>query len=253
MAIKSTYKKRESGSANFKAPAIGQPTAFRPTGKGWFNKYPNFPAKIGNANASLTNKATSPSNDELYKIWLFVNAVETGWKLAGETSQGQLGRIFYPRNLTQDQFTIEGICANQFEYDKLVTFVEHHHYSQMRPQGALAQSLDANTYPSIDFILFKPANGSTFDGFQPMHYSVVIEEIEAGAERFKNVVPYNLTCKVVFDYRQRPYHIEQDIKSRINRKRVFGAASSRATSTGNSESSSTVGANAYLTGQKKNG
>lgn len=253
MAIKSKYKMRESGSATLKAPAIGQPTAFRATGKGWFNRYPNFAANIGNANASMTNVATSRSNDDLYKIYLFVNAVQTGWKLAGETSQGQLGRIFYPRNLTQDEFAVEGICANQFEYDKLVAFVEHHHYSQMRPQGAVAQSLDANNYPSIDFLLFKPANAGTFDGFQPIHYSVVIEEIPAGAERFKNVVPYSLTCKVVYDYRQRPYHIEQDIKSRINRKRVFGAARNPSTSTGTTGSSSTVGANAYLTGQKKNG
>lgn len=257
MAISGVNKKKQqepgSSSASFTKPASGNHPPFRATGLGWFNKYPNFAANIANANASLTNRATSRSNDDLYKTWLFVNAVETGWKLAGETGQGQLGRVFYPRNMSQDQLAIEGIVASQFEYDKLVEFVQHHHFSQIRPQGAVAQSLDGNTYPSVDFALFKPANTHTFDGFQPLRYSVVIENIEAGHERFKNFPTYVLTCKVVYDYLGPRYEIQQAIRSRIRRQQIFGNASNPVPATDVGGNSSTVQANAYLNGQKKIG
>lgn len=233
MAINGVNKKKttESASASFRAPASGNPPPFRATGRGWFNKYPNFAANSHNANASMTNIATSKSNDDLYKIWLFVDAVQTGWKLAGETAQGQLGRIFYPRNLTQDQFSIEGTCANQFEFDKIAQFVQHHHYSQMQPQGLVAQSLDGNSYPAVDFALFKPAASGTFDGFTPLKYAVVIEDFQAGHERFKNVPTYQITCKVVYDYLAPRYKIQQDIKSRIKRQQVFGNATNPKPST----------------------
>lgn len=238
MAISGVNKKKAafavSSSASFSTPASGDAPPFRATGRGWFNKQPGLAASSKNANASVTNLATSRSNDNLYKTWLFVNAVQTGWKLAGETGQGQLGRVFYPRNLTQDQFTIEGICASQFEYDKIVEFVQHHHYSQMRPQGLVAQSLDGNSYPAVDFVLFKPAGTQAFDGHAPMHYSVIIENMEAGAERFKNFPEFVLTCKVVNDYHGQNYTIQQNIKSRISRTRVFGAALNPSPSTGNS-------------------
>lgn len=257
MAVNGVNKKKkqfaESSSASFIAPASGNPPAFRATGRGWFNKYPGFAANSANANGSLTNRATSRSNDDLYKVWLFIDAIQTGWKLAGETSQGQLGRIIYPRNLTQDQVSIEGTCASQFEYDKIVQFVEHHHFSQVRPQGVVAQSLDGNSYPAVDFALFKPANTSTFDGFQPLRYSLIIEDIEAGHERFKNFPAYVLTCKVVYDYLESPYHIQQDIRHAISRTRVFGKATSPSPTTGGGGTSSTVGANAYTNGQKKTG
>ena len=243
MAINGVNKKKartESSSASFTAPASGNPPPFRATGLGWFNRYPGFAANANNANASLTNRATSVSNDDLYKCWLFVNAIQTGWKLSGETGQAQLGRVFYPRNLTQDQLSIEGIVASQYEFDKLVEFVQHHHFSQMRPQGVVAQSLDGNTYPSVDFALFKPANSMTFDGFQPIRYSVVIEDMDAGHERFKNFPTYIMTCKVVYDYLQPQYQIQQDIKSSITRKQIFGKADNPSPATTSTGSSSAV-------------
>lgn len=215
-----------SASPQFNAPASGQPSPFSPTGKGLQNKYPDFPATAQNANASITNLATSRSNDDLYKLWLFVDAVETGWSLAGEHGQGQLGRVFYPRNMSQDVFSVEGSCANQYEYDRIVHFVEHHHFSQMRPQGAKAQSLDANNYPSVDFMLFKPPMTSTYNGFDPLYFSVVIQSINAGHERFQHFPSFVLTCKVVYDYLEPKYQIQQDITARITRQTVFGTATS---------------------------
>lgn len=232
MAINSRKKNfQESSSPEFSAPASGNPSPFKPTGKGFFNQYPDFEATAGNSNAYLQNKATSKSNGYLYKIYLFVDAVETSWTLSGETGQGQLGRVFYPRNMTQGDFTIEGMVANQFEYDKLVHFVEHHHYSQMKPQGGLANSLDANNYPSVDFMLATPPMSHAFAAFDPLYYSIVIKNIAAGHERFLNFPSYTLTCKVVYDYLERPYQIQQPITSTITRQTVFGDASSPAPAT----------------------
>ena len=238
MAIKSAYKQQESKSPMFNKPASGNPSPFEATGAGFFNKGKNFAAGKHNANASLTNRATSQSNDKLFKIWLFVNAVQTGWKLAGETAQGQLGRIFYPRNLSQDQFTIEGTVASQFEFDTLARFVESHHQSQIVPQGLIAQSLDGNSYPSLDFMLFKPANSTTFDGFAPLFYSVVIEEFAAGHERFIHAPDYVLTCKVVYDYLAPRYTIQQKIQDRTTIKQVYGDVTSPTPSTNSGYSQS---------------
>lgn len=238
MAIKPNKNQiKQSSSPEFNKPGSGDPPPFRATGKGWFNRYPDFAASVKNANASLTNRATSQSNDELYKIYLFVNTIETGWKVSGETGQGPTSRVFYPRNLTQDELVIQGLTASQYEYDKIVQFVEHHHYSQIKPQGLIAQSYDGNSYPSVDFSLFKPANSQTFDAYTPLRYSIVILNIEAGHERFLNYPTYNLTCKVVYDYLGSQYQIQQDITERINRKQVFGKASnpSPATSTSSSK------------------
>lgn len=236
MAIKSNKNQvKQSSSPSFNKPGTGDPPPFRATGKGWFNRYPDFAANAMNANASLTNRATSPSNTEFYKIYLFVNSIETGWKVAGETGQGPVSRVFYPRNLTQDELVIQGLVASQYEYDRIVQFVEHHHYSQIKPQGKIAQTYDGNSYPSVDFALFKPTN-SKIDTYTPMRYSIVVLNIEAGHERFLNYPTYNLTCKVVYDYLGPRYEIQQDITSRINRRQIFGAASNPSPATGTSSS-----------------
>lgn len=215
-------KQKVSASPQFNAPASGNISPFKPTGLGYFNKYPDFAAAVGNANASITNLATSQSNDYLYKLWLFVDAFETSWSLSGETSQGQLSRIFYPRNMTQGQVQIEGSVANQYEYDRLVHFVEHHHYSQMRPQGAIANTLDGNQYPSVDFMLFKPGNKQTFNAFSPVYYSLLILNIEAGHERFVNFPTYTLTCKVTYDYLEDRF---KDTRTEdFTQQAIFGAS-----------------------------
>lgn len=201
-----------------------QPPAFRATGKGFFNRLPDFTATEHNANGAITNRATPQRDDGLYKLYLFVNAIQTGWSLAGETAQGQFGRVFYPRNLSQDEFVIEGICANQYEHDKIVRFVEHHHNTQFSSRASVAQSLDGNdNYPGVDFMLFKPVN-SALNVFAPMKYQVVITDMAAGAEKFKYAREYTLQCKVIYDYLQRPFHLEDDINKRVTRQQVFGAA-----------------------------
>lgn len=229
MAINGVNKKKAatkvSASSTFNKPASSNPPAFVATGKGLANKLPDYPATALNANASIVNQATSKSNDDLYKMYLFVNAVETEWNLAGETGQGQMGRVFYPRNLTQGIVTIEGAVANQYEYDRLTRFIAHHHYSQMSPQGAVAQSLDGNNYPGVIFTMFKPSNQKTFDGFQPLRYLLAITQMQAGHQQFQFFPTFSLTCTVLYDYLETKAKLEQDIKATIQMKAVFGDAS----------------------------
>lgn len=245
MAIQGVNAKKKAAGLVASRQSIGvigtshaQPSPFRATGRGFFNRLPDFAANAKNSNASLTNVATSPSNNDFYKIWLFVNAIQTGWTLAGEHAQGQMGRVFYPRNIAQDELSIEGIVANQHEFDRIVQFVEHHHHSQFAPQGHYAQSLDGNgNYPGIRFVLFKPEAGKTFDSFKPIYYSMVITDIEAGAERFKNYPTYVLTCKVTYDHLQNNEEVSQALAQATQIRNIFGTASNPTLSTGSTPSS----------------
>lgn len=241
MPINGINKKRQQaimqGADNNAVGVYGtvhsQPPAFRATGKGFANRLPNFPATARNSNASIINRATPAKNNGLYKLYLFVDAIQTGWALSGETGQGQFGRVFYPRNLSQDELLIEGTAANQYEYDRLVRFVEHHHNTQFSSKLAVAQSLDGNDiYPGVDFSLYKPVN-SALSTFSPLKYSVVITDMAAGAERFKFARPFSLQCKVTYDYLSKHYHLEDGIRTIITRQQVFGSAADPAPRTGN--------------------
>lgn len=243
MAISGVNKKRAdaiSQEANADKPVIGQahaqPPAFRATGRGLANRLPDFPATAANANGSLVNRATPPKNGDLHKLYLFVDAIQTGFALAGETGQAQLGRVFYPRNLSQDELVIEGTVANQYEYDRLVRFVEHHHSTQFSSKLAVSQSLDGNDlYRGVDFKLFKPVN-SHLSVFKPLKFGVVITDMAAGAERYKFARTFSLQCKVTYDYLSKAYHLEQGINTLVTRQRVFGSATDPSPTTGTTSS-----------------
>lgn len=229
MAISSTYKKNTAKVIGVKH---GQTPAFRAQGQGWFNKLPHFPATAANANAAMTNRAAA-DNSPSRKIYLFVNSVQTGWSLSGSTGQGAMGRVFYPRNLTQDEFVVEGIVANQYEYDRIVQFVEFHHRTQMLPQTAVPQNLTGDSfYSGVEFLLFKPQGQHSLDMFKPLRYLTVITDIAAGHERFKNFPIYSLQCKVLYDYLGTNIEVDQQINKIVSRQQIFGNAANPPASTG---------------------
>lgn len=203
-------------------PKGGQPPAFRATGMGYFNKLPRFPADEKIANAYLINKAVGP-NDTNRKIYLFVDATETGWQVSGSTTQTQGSRSFYPRNLSQDQLIIQGTVANQYEFDRLAVFVRHHQHSQF---STFAMSIDTTdqhgNYPACDFALFRPQMDQALNTHAPLHYGLVIENMEVGHERFKNFPTYELVCKVTYDYLEDKNDLDQAIGWATSVKDVFG-------------------------------
>lgn len=208
----------------------GQPPPFRATGLGWFNKLPTFPADALIANGMLTNMAL-PKNNKHHRIYLFVNAIETGWALSGQTSQAQASRSFYPHNLAQDQLAIEGAVANQYEFDRISEFVQAHHLSQFNA-NALTGTIDQQFYPgSLRFALFRPQVDSALNFHKPLLYDVVIENAPAGHKRFMNFPTYTLTCKVVYDHLEdsKP-EVENSLRWASTLKDVFGDAKNPKTS-----------------------
>jgi hypothetical protein len=190
-----------------------------------YNILPDFPATERNANASLHNRAVFDNNPQ-HKLYLFVDSVSTGWRVAGETTQTHDSRTFYPRNLTQDDVTISGTVANNYEYDRLVRFVEHHQNSILG-----AEDFRGNYFAAVDFRLFKPANANTIyhtnsesgeGSGSRMFYTIAILGISAGAERFKNAPTYTLRCKVLHDHLRGRSELDQAIDRTITYKEIFG-------------------------------
>lgn len=221
MAI-NTNKRGVFGNLAFTDKPHGQPNTFTPkkVGMNGYNTLPDFPATERNANASLHNRAVFDNNPQ-HKLYLFVDNVSTGWKVAGETTQTHDSRTFYPRNLTQDDVVITGTVANNYEYDKLVRFVEHHQNSILG-----AEDFRGNYFAAVDFQLFKPANANTIyhtsTGGSKMFYTIAILSIEAGAERFKNAPTYTLRCKVLHDHLRGRSELDQAIDRTITYKEIFG-------------------------------
>lgn len=214
--------------APFRKPLSAQPPPFRATGRGWFNKLPNFPALSTNANASLTNLVTTLK--DFRSLYLFVNAVETGWTLAGETSQSQTSRAFYPRNLSQDELTIEGVVASQYDYDLLVRWVQFHHHNLFGPAAMNGQiTLPGDIqFPGVIFQLFQSQN-TKISTHPFMRYMVVIESVQAGHQQGQMAgLPFELTCKVVYDYLGKPIDLQQQLAKLANISAVFGDVSNPA-------------------------
>lgn len=201
---------------------VGQPPPFRPTGQGWFNTVPNFPANELIANGVLVNHGLQPTH-KYYKIYLFVNSTETGWNLTGQTTQAQTSRNFYPRNMTQDDLVVTGAVANQYEYDRLVAFVQSSQHSNFSAL-AFTGTQDPRNYPGrTSFKLFRPQKDAALDVFKPLFYDLVITNITAGHKRFMNFPTWQLTCKVVNDHLDgNNTDYETDLNYQISIKDVYG-------------------------------
>lgn len=193
------------------AAAANQPPAFRATGRGLQNDSPRFFANSSNANGIFTNLSANPSQYDLYKLYAFVHEVETGWSLSGNYGQGNFAKTFYPQNLQQDDISVIGQCPSQFEYDKLVSFVEHSHRTILSSQLESSKSwIDFKLLPHTDPPIRQPlqAGQTRRKIHHGMHYGVVITTVEAGHERFNHQPLFRLTCKVLNDYVQPQYEVD---------------------------------------------
>lgn len=231
------------------------PDVFRPTRKGLGVTTPNQPATSQNANAFLRNNGAAPNDPaDIRKIYLWVDAITTGWNLSGDLSQVSGSRSFYPKNLTQTPITITGHVANQYEYDRLVRFVERAHFTSLN--GGKPFNLNWNGF--VDFLLYRPSGGHSFDylpdnlsfglgspvsGLQKatpfmsengqgggstitgttINLGVVIENIKAGHERFIWAPAFTLQCKVIDDRTDSNRHnLYHDMMRAIGVTTIFG-------------------------------
>ena len=195
---------------------------FRATGKGLAVDHRFRPDQF-TANASLTARLSDGSAGQ--KFYLFVDRVSTAWSLSGETAQARQSRSFYPRNLSQADFLIEGICPSQAEYDRLVEFVQAHHLRITDVGDNPTIDDTPNQTSSVSFMMGKPRDPGAAGGFDQarrgrpgtyrhapsIFWDVAVTSIAAGHERFKFQPAFSLTCKVLDDRLQSNKEIEYDI------------------------------------------
>jgi hypothetical protein len=226
--------------------SIDQKPPFRATGRGFAVDVPDhFKAGQFNSNASLAADVRGSSSPE--KIYLFVNRVSTGWSLSGEHGQTRQSRAFYPRNLSQGDFLIEGIAASQTEFDRLVEFVLGHHMRIVGPDHDQVES--ANQTRSARFMMgtpgayadskqgpevgrfystdtgtrrfASPGHPRTYRHAPPIYWDVAITGMAAGHERFKFFPTFQLTCKVLNDHLQSDSDVEFSIMNAVDYAQIF--------------------------------
>ncbi len=221
MAIRSRY----TTPSQSQTPATSV-SSFSATGLGLNVNKPDFAADASNANGSLTQTGfKAPAGRSwLEKIYLFVDSIESGYNLAGVTGQAHTSRSFYPHSLSQDSLIIKGQMTNQFEYDKLVEFVQNHHPFILKNTTELITKGDQFDPVQVRKVVFRlfPREGNTYHHLVPVTLDVVIERMDAGHERFMFAPAFTLTCKVVWDYLD-PQDVQTAIHALGNISTVYGA------------------------------
>lgn len=195
------------------------PQPFKPTGQGLGVRRPHVHPTEGNANATLYNYGVA-KNAPVYlaRTRLWVENIESAFKVSGQYGQAHSSKTWYPKNFFQDVLTITGWVPNQYQYDNLVRFVMHSHHT------ALQSSAD-NYFNYVDFKLYRPQNTDrSFYHVPPggVHYGLIITDIDAGHERFQFAKQFILTCKVTNDFRDNQKNLYQSIEDKIDYVQIWG-------------------------------
>jgi len=242
-----TFNDETNRTPYYKSGSVDQKPPFRATGLGFAVDLPtNFKAGQFNSNASLAADVRAPDGStHLEKVHLFVYRVSTAWTLTGEHGQTRQSRAFYPRNLTQGDFLIEGITASQTEFDKLVEFSQAHHLRIVGQDDARVES--PNQTRSARFMMgvagrytdqraevgrsyttdtgtrrfASPGRPRTYRHAPPIYWDVAITSVPAGHERFKFFPMFQLTCKVLNDHLQSDSDVEFSIMNEVDYVQIF--------------------------------
>jgi len=142
----------------------------------------------------------------MYKKYIFVHDVQRTFSISGDHGQSVYARTWYPKNFQETEMSIGIQVANQYEYDKLVEFVQNHHRTILAYGAHNDSKIGADDF-GVEFMLFKALMKPGSNDRQvvpPMHLLVVVTDIQAGHERFVNAPTATLTCRVLNDFRQLP-------------------------------------------------
>lgn len=142
---------------------------------------------IETANGYLENRITN----EKLPLWIYDFSAD--FSATGMEAQSRLRKEFYPRFFTQPRYVIKGQTPNQYEYQRLGTFIR---------KGMLAQvtstSGTGNAFFEA-FVLRVEGRGvdyrprTTKGGHAGWTLEGYIEEAPAGGERFKFAPEYEFT------------------------------------------------------------
>lgn len=196
---------------------------FRPTGKGWRVTTPDFAATKNTANASLVNYgAAAHTATALVKAYLFVDSVDTSYTVSGQYAQAHDAKTWYPMNYYQNPVTISGWVANQNDYDNLVRFVHHSHYTALK-----GNEFSNNWFHFLDFRLFRPLANPKHTFYHipkgGLHLGLIITDFDGGHDRFEFAKEFQFTCKVTQDFRDPQQNsIYSSIAPTIDLTQIFG-------------------------------
>lgn len=65
-------------------------------------------------------------NHDQERVYMWVNAIESDFAMAGQTAQSKKRREFFPHNFTQPSLTISGQTPNQYQHARLAEFIRQH-------------------------------------------------------------------------------------------------------------------------------
>lgn len=204
------------------AKHIQNPPGFRATGQGYYNKLPDYAANATTGNGLFINYGLNPTNKN-YQIYTFVTGITTGWSIAGDYGQSASARTFYPKNLSQDAITIEGIVANQYEYDRLTEFmiahqtraVDVHNPKDTDPTRALEFRMRPFRVPAgrdkKGNIVYRYINRGLPDGDNGIKVQGYVLNWAAGHTRFVNAPRWTCDLKVTYDFLSNPVHLQGEM------------------------------------------
>jgi hypothetical protein len=195
-------------------------TIIQPIGKG--NNAIGIPNRVlpnaSNATGKLVDIRDGESADIGHHLW--IDDIQTGYKLNGSYGQSKNSRLFYPHDMDQNNIIVKGTMPNQAEYDKLVKFVAEHHENALA--GGFAkfylfpstfnQDGSKRDYSKTQAFAKKVdvpvANNLRYRGWK---YDVIILGHVAGHARFTYSPTYQLQLLVINDYLQSKDEIDRDL------------------------------------------
>jgi hypothetical protein len=79
---------------------------------------------------NLTSRGTNPGSIELW-----ITQAQISFQMGGSTGQSKRLREFFPRNLVQPVWTIQGIVPNSYQLQRLGEFIRSTHFDALNPTG----------------------------------------------------------------------------------------------------------------------
>lgn len=195
---------------------------FGPIDTGYYVTYPL------EADGSPQDPANhSPSgylqNKDGDQVALWITQAQISFTVAGSFAQSPRLRQFFPRNLVDPVWTIQGIVPNSFQYQRLAEFIRSTHFDVLNPTGItdisshlptlhinagnmgnLASLTDADmknfTPQQKNFLANNPNAVQGKGPHAAQHVKGFIPSFSRGAQRFINVPTYQFDFSVVISY-----------------------------------------------------
>lgn len=165
-----------------------------PIDQGYAVKIPNVDPKEKDANGRMTNQYGET-------IDFYVEEIEASFEMTGTTAQSRNVRQFMPHNIVQPVIMVTGRAPNNFQYNRLASFVRASQYAAINLGEATLETITGRSNPKVETVTLLVKNGKepgVFNGkvgsgntgrhvkgiHVPWEVQGYIKKIQAGGERF---------------------------------------------------------------------